>query len=112
VYKLLSPCLLIISLSVFADNAVDNKERLRDPTMPLGQSSNSNAAASVIPLNLNSVLISNQRRIAIINGQTLRQGDEIKGSGFRVVSIQTNQVRLQSNNATRVLTLIDSRVKK
>lgn len=106
-YKLLYSLLLIlITFPVFAD-----AEKLRDPTMPMGQQAASQHPAAVA-LHLNSVLISSQRRVAVINGQALRQGEEIKGSGFRVVSIKTNSVTVQSNNATRVLSLIDSKVKK
>jgi MSHA biogenesis protein MshK len=108
VYKLFSLLSLIaISSSVFSD-----AEKLRDPTMPIGRQIASQNNAVAVVLHLNSVLISSQRRVAVINGQALRQGEEIKGSGFRVVSIKTNSVTVQSNNATRVLSLIDSKVKK
>jgi MSHA biogenesis protein MshK len=108
VYKsLYSLLLILITLPVFAD-----AEKLRDPTMPMGQQAASQHNPAAVALHLNSVLISSQRRVAVINGQALRQGEEIKGSGFRVVSIKTNSVTVQSNNATRVLSLIDSKVKK
>ena len=107
-YKLCCAVLLtLIALPVFSD-----AEKLRDPTMPLGGSITNQQNPGAIALHLNSVLISSQRRVAVINGQALRQGEEIKGSGFRVVSINTNSVTVQSNNATRVLSLIDSKVKK
>lgn len=104
--KLLCFLLMLISASLIADTG-----KLRDPTTPMGQSVTTRES-SIVVLNLNSVLISNQRRVAVINGQALRQGEEIKGSGFRVVSIKTNSVTVQSNNAKRELSLVDSKVKK
>jgi MSHA biogenesis protein MshK len=106
VSKLLCFLLILISASLIADAG-----KLRDPTTPLGQSV-ATLDNPIVALNLNSVLISNQRRVAVINGQALRQGEEIKGSGFRVVSIKTNSVIVQSNNARRELSLVDSKVKK
>jgi MSHA biogenesis protein MshK len=106
VSRLLCFLLILISASLIADAG-----KLRDPTTPLGQSV-ATRDNPIVALNLNSVLISNQRRVAVINGQALRQGEEIKGSGFRVISIKTNSVTVQSANATRVLTLVDSKVKK
>lgn len=104
-YKLLVVFLLIAS-PTFADT-----EKLRDPTMPMGQLVATQANPEVA-LTLNSILISSQRRVAVINGQALRQGETIKGSAFRVVSIKNNSVTVQSNNTTRVLSLVDSKVKK
>jgi MSHA biogenesis protein MshK len=107
VYKLFCLFLSMVTLPVFSD-----EEKLRDPTMPIGVQSVSHSNSVAARLQLNSILISNQRRIAVINGQSLRQGEEIKGSGFRVLSIKTNSVTVQSNNSTRELSLIDSKVKK
>jgi MSHA biogenesis protein MshK len=86
---------------------------MRDPTMPIGKSVsvNSNNSAVVV-LQLNSILISQQRRLAVINGQSLRQGDDIKGTGFRVTAIDAHSVRVQSNQTTRVLSLVNTKVKK
>jgi MSHA biogenesis protein MshK len=105
VYKLFI-LLLFVASPILADT-----EKLRDPTMPMGQVVATQANPEVV-LNLNSILISSQRRVAVINGQALRQGDTIKGSAFHVVSIKNNSVTVQSNNTTRVLSLVDSKVKK
>ena len=105
-YKLCCAIGLMMVLPVVADT-----EQLRDPTTPLGQIL-ATKENTVVALNLNSVLISSQRKVAVINGQALRQGEEIKGSGFRVVSIKKNSVTVQSHNTTRLLSLVDSKVKK
>lgn len=108
-YKLYVLCLAVmISFSVLA-----NTEKLRDPTMPLRYAAVGNSQTpTAIALQLHSILISQQRRLAVINGQSLRQGDDIKGTGFRVIAIQANSVTVQSNQATRVLSLVDTKVKK
>ncbi len=105
-YKLYCALVLMMALPVVADT-----EQLRDPTTPLGNVLATRENPTVV-LNLNSVLISSQRKVAVINGQALRQGEEIKGSGFRVVSIKKNSVTVQSHNTTRLLSLVDSKVKK
>lgn len=106
-YSFMFLCILFGSL-VQADTGI-----LRDPTLPIGKSVAINSDKSaVVVLRLNSILISQQRRLAVINGQSLRQGDEIKGTGFRVIAIDAHSVRVQSNQATRVLSLVNTKVKK
>jgi MSHA biogenesis protein MshK len=68
-------------------------ESLRDPTRPLGYYGNGKVAAQ--KLQLNSILISADRKLAIINGQTLRENDVIKGSAdIRIARIEANNVLL------------------
>jgi len=107
VFKLIVGIFIFIASPVFADAVT----ALRDPTIPLGNQA-TNYAEEKIVLHLNSILISQQRKLAIINGQAVRQGDEIKGTSFRVISIRANSVSLKSNSESRVLSMIDSKVKK
>jgi MSHA biogenesis protein MshK len=96
---------------IFFLSSLSFAEELRDPTMPI-HFSGSVGTQPMVSLKLNSILISQQRRVAVINGQFVRQGEEIKGTGFRVTGIHTNSVSLRSNESTRVLSLIDTKVKK
>ncbi len=109
-YKLLLMALLmlwVISLPLYADELV-----LRDPTMPLGMQESNQPSVASVTLELNAILRGNHRRLALINGQLLRQGEAIKGTDFYILSIKTHSVRVQSNHDTRVLYLLDSKVKK
>lgn len=100
----------ITSLAVTLAFADDNA--LRDPTRPIGAAAHQAVASHPSSLQLNSVLISPSRKVATINGQSLMQGQTIKGTDYQVVSIQKNTVTLKSGDTTRVLTMIESRVKK
>lgn len=48
-------------------------------------------------------LVSQARRVAIINGQRVRQGDMV--DGYRVVAIGTRRVVLEGSDGTRMLSL-------
>lgn len=98
---------------MLSPSVLANTETLRDPTLPIqyaaSPSKNENLSIS---LKLHSILIGQHRRTAVINGQALSQGDLIKGTGFRVKHIQSNSVTVQSNQTMRVLSLVDTKVKK
>jgi kynureninase len=102
----------ICFLSLAAAFVFANDTTLRDPTRPIGAATSQVVVSQSSPLQLNSVLISPSRKVATINGQSLMQGQTIKGTDYQVVSIQKNAVTLKSGNTTRVLTMIESRVKK
>ena len=69
-------------------------EDLRDPTRPLGHVA-SNYTAKENTLRLQSVLISDTRKVAYINGQQLREQDTIGSSNIKVIRIEANGVVLQ-----------------
>lgn len=96
--------LLLFSLGLLSINAWPAAVSLRDPTRPLGHYSVSKTATQ--KLQLNSILISSERKLAIINGQQLRENDVIKDSaGIRVKRIQANEVVLQQGEKTWRLSL-------
>lgn len=68
---------------------------LQDPTRPL-QMPDRPQASQAGGLRLESVLISEQRRLAVINGQTLRENDSI-GAG-RVVRILPGVVEIRQED--------------
>lgn len=83
-------------------------ETLRDPTKPLGHrvapQGQHNSA-----YNLNSVLISAQRKQAVINGVTLREGQVIPDSGGVIVKrISPQTVVVQQGAKTWALRLAPS----
>lgn len=96
--------LVLFSLLVLSLNAWSEETSLRDPTRPLGFYSSGKAATQ--KLQLNSILISSERKLAIINGQQLRENDVIKDSaGIRVKRIEANDVVLQQGEKTWRLSL-------
>jgi MSHA biogenesis protein MshK len=79
---------------------------LPDPTRPpasLGVVESASAVASTSGPELQSILISPTRRIAIISGQHLRQGD--KFGEARVARISESEVVLRNGSESQVLKL-------
>lgn len=95
--------LLVVFLALWVIPA--QGESLRDPTQPpQGARAASAPAADVTSsMTLDSVLFSDQRRVAVINGQALREGDPIQGA--QVIHIRPDRVELRVNNTTRTLRL-------
>lgn len=97
-YKLLIGVLLACCVlpATANDKATGDAMALgRDPTQPLGFKAPQAGKASAQVLRLSSVLISAQRKLAIINGHSLREGQIIPGSnGVRLVQINAQGVVL------------------
>jgi len=83
---------------------------LGDPTRPPDYKKQAElpqtAAAVAEKWALTSVLISPQRRVAIVNGQTVQEGDTVGSS--RVVRIRTSEVLLQHGADRFVVSLLPS----
>jgi len=75
-------------------------EKLRDPTQPLTKS---RQRVSGGKLQLHSILISETRRIAIINGQRVSENDNIRG--VKVLRILPDEVIIQQNGKSKSLKL-------
>lgn len=74
---------------------------LQDPTKPPGSAAQ---AASVMPardLQLGSILLGNQRRVAVIDGVALQEGDS--HDGIRVRRIHKDRVEVTDRGQPRVL---------
>lgn len=86
----------------------------RDPTRPLTYSAGGkHAETQGVVLRLSSVLISTQRKLAIINGQTLHEGQTIPGAnGARLISINQQGVVVQQDGQTRELRIAPHVIKK
>jgi MSHA biogenesis protein MshK len=93
---------ILLMLGLLASAAC--AESLRDPTRPTGTSIVDNEAENVMrgPV-LQSVLNSSGRKLAIISGQTVKQGDMIGNA--RVVNIRDAEVVLAQGKELQVLKL-------
>ncbi len=111
----LAAVLLLAALPVLADDL----EGLVDPTAPLNMSmalsgvDSADLGSMQLPLferyELNSVLIRENDRIAVVNGQRLRVGDAVASA--RVSRIDQDGVILEINGEPRVLALFGEPVK-
>ncbi len=82
---------------------------IRDPTTPLDYTVEARGAGSETEWALDSVLISNKRRLAIINGETLREGQILPGSNeIKVQRILPQAVMLRQGEKTWVLKMSPS----
>lgn len=67
--------LLLFSFGPLA-NQTDGSD-VRDPTTPLGHVASNASTGAVKQFELNSILIGPQRKLVIINGITLREGQTV-----------------------------------
>ena len=103
--------LVLAQPSVYAQDQIQG----RDPTRPLGYQVVAGKANSVkdADLRLSSVLISAQRKLAIINGQSLREGQTIPGTqGVVLVGIYPRGVTVAQGERRWDLKLAPSVIKK
>lgn len=111
-YKLIASLLcMLFSTSLLANET--NGNEVRDPTTPLGHVAANVSASGAPQFALNSILISPQRKLAIINGNTLREGQIVPGTGnVKVQRISAQVVVLQQADQTWVLRLSPSIMKR
>ncbi len=110
-YKAIVTSLFVMLLcsSVWASAPLESSVRdVRDPTTPLGYSPMGTQAGEK-QFALNSILVSERRKLATINGKALREGEIIPGSaGVKVQRIFRQAVVLQQADKTWVLRLSPS----
>ena len=108
----------IIKIAVCAGLLAINASQAQDgdPTRPLGAvsiSTNSALGGDAAPgVTLNSILMANDRKIAIINGQTVRENQTLKSSGAIVRKIEADSVTLQQGDRVWRLTLDKVAIRK
>jgi hypothetical protein len=84
--------------------SADDRPPPRDPTQPYGRAAEAIAGAPSGPrFTLTAVLISSERRVAIVNGKPYLQGDRIGGA--ELVRIDANAVRLRDGGGDIVVPL-------
>ncbi len=85
---------LLLGLSFLLPQALMAANDLRDPTRPLSYAQSKTVTESALVLH--SVLISDSRKVAVINGQRLQEGEAIKHSeGVHVLRIFPHSVELK-----------------
>ncbi|GAB4350697.1 MAG: hypothetical protein Kow006_13730 [Gammaproteobacteria bacterium] len=99
-------------LALCAVGGVAPAQELADPTRPADyrKSAPAPSAPALPALKLTSIMISPERRIAIIDGRLLRPGSVHKG--LRVVSIERDRVRLEGAAGSVTLQLLPTAVKR
>lgn len=85
---------------------------LQDPTRPPNASLTGSSAESDMADNkifLSTILISPERRVAVINGKALRKGDQV-GAG-QIIKINPSEVVLKVGKDTEILSLLPKALK-
>lgn len=95
---------ICVFLTLWLYNGVLHAE-MRDPTKP---STLTEEAAS--PWQLSAIFISEERRVAIINGQTVTLGEDVEGE--KVIAIESDSVILEGPEGKMTLYLFDQSIKQ
>ncbi len=97
---------LLISLLV---SGVALAEELRDPTRPLDY----NPGGASVELELNAILVGEGRRLAVINGQQLRENEAVANSGgIRLQRIDARSVVMAQDGKTWRLSLAGQSIRQ
>lgn len=106
--KIFSLLLLLLAASAQA------QESVTDPTKPLGFSGGAGGGTGNVQesIQLTSILIAEDRKVAIINGQSLRENQTLKGVGAVVKKIDADAVTLQQNGKVWRVALNNTAIRK
>jgi hypothetical protein len=99
VVKSIIVSLLLCSLA----SLVSAQESLRDPTRPLNLVAHE--AKGEAALRLQSILYSDARKLAYINGQAVMEQETLPGTDIKVIRIYPDAVSVQQGTKTWRLTL-------
>ena len=98
----------IVALLLMTNQFV--QAQLDDPTRPANiANATSSATAVTSSWDLSSILVSPQRRVAIINGKTVKSGETLAGA--KVLMINKTSVKLKSRGEIILLKLFPDSVK-
>lgn len=106
--KLMSCCLLTAVL-VIAGLGFGSSAYASDPTRPpawMQQAPSVVPAVSQANFNLQQVLVRDDQRLAVINGELLREGQRI--SGAQVIEIKAAEVVLKTSQKRFVVSLLNN----
>lgn len=99
--------LRIFAITWLAGASIAQAQALRDPTRPPGANgvriAPGERSAPTGGLRLQSILISPERRAAIVSGQVVRLGESVQG--HRVIAIGESEVVLRMDGKSRTLRL-------
>jgi len=97
---------MVLPVMVFCAISESAKgELLRDPTQP---ESASLVATQPYQPGLSAVIVSTDRRLAVIDGKIVREGQMVNGN--TIISIQENHVKLHGANGDTTLFLTNQKV--
>jgi len=100
--------LLAAALLLTTAVARPEEQPLRDPTTPFRPAATSAAAGAGAPrFELTAVLISESRKVAVVNGRPYREGGRV--SGAVLVRIEPNVVHLTDGNDSFAIRLASAR---
>jgi MSHA biogenesis protein MshK len=103
----------IIFLAIFFAIGAQAQEPVTDPTKPLGFSGSGTSTINAQDsIQLTSILIAEDRKVAIINGQTMRENQTLKGIGATVKKIDADAVTLQQNGKVWRVALNSTAIRK
>jgi len=85
-------------------------EPLRDPTRPNLAGPAVTAAAAAPVFKVTAIFISEQRRVAVVNGKLVAEGDTVDGA--TVTDVQTGAIRIQHLSKETTLRLLETTVDK
>ena len=108
-YRLRAPLLPVLLAALGAGNAF-GAELLPDPTRPATFGAAPRAAAKAPSYSVSSVVIGSDRRLAVVNGKTVSEGDRVDGA--RVVAVLAGGVRLQRGGREFTVELLPRRFKR
>jgi MSHA biogenesis protein MshK len=95
---------MLVAVACMASASMTVAQTLRDPTRPAGASTRSTAGKpEQSGWILQSVLISPERRYAIINGEVVRIGGSVAGA--ELISVAAERVTLRTPEGLRVISL-------
>lgn len=103
------PPLLVLLAALGTGHALGT-ENLPDPTRPATFGAASPAAVKAPSYSVSSVVIGSDRRLAVVNGQTVSEGDRVDGA--RVVAVLAGGVRLQRGGREFTVELLPRRFKR
>lgn len=87
-------------------------EPLQDPTIPpgfVGVNAATEGQGQAPAWKVDSILISKDRRMAVVNGQSVRQGDIVNSA--KVIGISATAVTLRNNAETFTVKLLPAPIK-
>jgi MSHA biogenesis protein MshK len=105
--------IICIFMSIFIASIASAQEAVIDPTKPLNFSAaNLASGSSQQTIQLTSILISSERRVAIINGEVLSESQTVKGVGALVKKIDAEAVTFQQNGKVWRVALNSTAIRK
>ena len=102
--------LVVSGVLLFGPIPTDGAELLRDPTRPYTGTPVAGMPARDSSFRVTAIFISENRRVAIINGQRVSEGDRVDGA--TVVEILANSLRLNLHGKAFTTRLLPGGVRK